>query len=148
MKNLMFLVFFMAGLSQGMAGNGLDAITDMTNIDSESSLSIQDVPLDSIPDTIYLTNKTIEGQILGFLPEGSKNPKALLYQSTNFGPSIEIPLSQILRIDDGKTRLSVDLPSPTFYQKHGRKIRIAAGSCAMVPLIFIVLIFMDGGLPW
>ena len=144
MKNLIFLMIFWAGLSQGIARNGMESFDGTTYRDNEYSLSILDVPLDSIPDTIYLTNKTIEGQILGFLPEGSGNPKALLYQSTNFGPSIEIPFSQILRIDDGKTGVTADLPNPTFYQKNQRFLRFAAGGTALgaITCVALVLGFM------
>ncbi|NQT64466.1 MAG: PorT family protein [Candidatus Marinimicrobia bacterium] len=113
MKNLIMLMAVVSGLSFGLAEEGMASDTDRANTGSKYSLAIMDVPLDSIPDTIYLMDKNIVAPILGFLPKGSDNPKALVYQTSITGPSIKISFSKVVRIDDGQTGLSIILPSPS-----------------------------------
>ena len=78
-------------------------------------LAIAEVPLDSIPDKILTKDKLIEAVILGFLPETAKSGLRVKYKSVKSGRTKIIPLSEIVRIYDGKSGRNIALPAHTSF---------------------------------
>ena len=56
----------------------------------------------AIPDTIRTTHNTIVGSVLGFVPQGSSDPRAVVYNN-ELGRPITTSLSDVLEVIDGET---------------------------------------------
>ncbi|NQV42118.1 MAG: hypothetical protein HQ506_07170 [Candidatus Marinimicrobia bacterium] len=105
-----------------------------TEAEGWTYLAIADVPLDSIPDKILTKYEVIEAAILGFLPETLTTEAKLMYISDKSGRTIIIPLSEIVRMYDGKTRRNIALPvhayfgnQSNFVDKHSGAVQFVTG---------------------
>ncbi len=58
---------------------------------------------DSIPDTIKTVDETILGIVMGFVPENSSFPRALVYRPNESEPAITLLLNQVVEVVDGQT---------------------------------------------
>lgn len=97
-------------------------------------LAIADVPLDSIADKILTKDEVIEVVILGFLPGTPTTEAKLMYMSDKSGRTMIIPLSQIVRIYDGKTKRNIALPvhayfgnQSNYFGEHKGAVRFVTG---------------------
>ncbi|MBC8376758.1 MAG: hypothetical protein H8E26_11995 [FCB group bacterium] len=122
-------------------------------------LAIADVPLDSIPDKILTKDEVIEAVILGFLPETLTTEARLKYKSERSRRARTIPLSEIVRIYDGKTRRNIALPVHTsfvgitlpdhqrnFFYKHRSGFGFAGGVLLGLLGLFVTMILIIGAL--
>ena len=107
-----------------------------TSISIESQrwnfLAIGDVPLDSIPDKILTKDEVIEAVILGFLPETLTTEAKLMYVSDKSGRTLIIPLSDIVRIYDGRTKRNIALPIHAFFGNQGNFVDKHSGAARFV----------------
>ena len=123
-----------------LSANCQDSTLITTEEEGWMYLAIGDVQLDSIPDKILTKDKLIKAVILGFLPETLTTEARLKYMPDRSGRPKIIPLSEIVRIYDGKTGLNIALPvhasfvgitlpdhQGNFFYKHRSGIGFAGG---------------------
>lgn len=106
---------------------------------------------DSIPDTIKTVDETIFGIVMGFVPENSSFPQALVYRSNESEPAITLLLNQVVEVVDGQTGYPIyqnNDPSNLknkldFMNEYNNTI-----GCAVVVVVLVMMTFLAAfGLP-